>query len=288
MVSVSSTEVFCMALAPENFTLANYHAHTTRCQHARGTEEEYVLQAIETGFEILGFADHSAWPYRSDFVANMRMRLDELDGYVETVRALKEKYAGRIRIHLGMECEAFPEFYPWLREIRAKMGFDYFILGNHYDTNDETGGFYFGRCANHAQIRRYMETTIAGMESGLFLYLAHPDLFLHRYPAFDAEAKRVCRALCEAALRLDMPLEYNLLGHRRNPGARSQGYVGYTSREFWEVAAETGNRAIIGVDAHAPEDLDAGCAETYRRVRGMLQGMGVEVLDVMDSVEQTR
>ena len=49
-----------MANVPEKFTLANYHTHTTRCQHARGTEEEYVLQAIDTGFEILGFADHSA------------------------------------------------------------------------------------------------------------------------------------------------------------------------------------------------------------------------------------
>ena len=268
-----------------DFRLANYHAHTTRCQHARGTQEEYVLQAISAGFEILGFADHSAWPYKSDFVANMRMRLDELDGYVAEVKRLREAYAGRIRIHLGMECEAFPEFYPWLREVRAEKGFDYFILGNHYDTSDENNrGTYFGKCASHAQINRYMETTIAGMESGLFIYLAHPDLFLNRYPAFDAEAKRVCRALCETAKRLDMPLEYNLLGHRRNPGARRDGFIGYTSREFWEVAAETGNRAIIGVDAHAPEDMD--CRETYVQVRANLQGMGIEVMDILPDVER--
>lgn len=267
-----------------DFRLANYHAHTTRCQHARGTQEAYVLQAIAAGFEILGFADHSAWPYKSDFVANMRMRLDELDGYVAEVKRLREAYAGRIRIHLGMECEAFPEFYPWLREVRAEKGFDYFILGNHYDTSDENNrGTYFGRCKDHAQIFRYMETTIAGMESGLFRYLAHPDLFLNRYPTFDAEARQVCRALCETANRLNMPLEYNLLGHRRNPEARRAGFIGYTSREFWEVAAETGSRAIIGVDAHAPEDMD--CLETYVQVRAGLQSMGIEVLDVLEDVE---
>lgn len=267
-----------------DFRLANYHSHTTRCMHARGTEEEYALQAIDAGFEILGFADHSAWPYRSDFVADMRMRVDQLDGYVAEINRLKEKYAGRLRVHLGMECEAFPEFYPWLREICASKGFDYFILGNHYDTNDEHGGDYFGRCATHRVARRYMETTIAGMQSGLFAYLAHPDLFLNAYPNFDGEAKQVCRALCEEALRLNLPLEFNLLGYRRNPGARARGCVGYTSREFWEVAAETGNRAIIGVDAHAPEDLD--CVETYRKVRTMLGEMGIEVLDVLDAVER--
>ena len=267
-----------------DFRLANYHSHTTRCMHAAGTEEQYVQQAIETGFEILGFADHSAWPYKSDFVANMRMHISELEGYVATVKALREKYADKICIHLGMECEAFPEFYPWLKEIREKMNFDYFILGNHYDTNDETGGFYFGKASTSAHAYRYMETTIAGMESGNFLYLAHPDLFLHRYPAFDADARRVCREICEAAKRLNMPIEYNILGHKRQPGSRSRGFVGYTSPEFWEIAAETGNRTIIGVDAHCPEDLD--CVETYLATRKKLAEMGIEVLDVLDVLDK--
>lgn len=266
-----------------DFRLANYHSHTTRCMHAVGAEEQYVLQAIDAGFEILGFADHSAWPYKSDFVADMRMHISELDGYVATVKALREKYADKIRIHLGMECEAFPEFYPWLREIREAMGFDYFILGNHYDTSDENHGPYFGKCTEAKHAYRYMETTIAGMESGLFLYLAHPDLFLHRYPEFDAAARSVCRELCEAAKRLDMPIEYNILGHKRQPGSRSRGFVGYTSPEFWEIAAETGNRAILGVDAHAPEDLD--CLNTYLSIREKLTGMGIEVLDVLDEVD---
>lgn len=267
-----------------DFRLANYHTHTPRCMHAVDTEEQYVLQAIDMGYEILGFADHSAWPYKSDFVADMRMPIRELEDYVSAIKAVREKYADKIRIHLGMECEAFPEFYPWLQEIREAMGFEYFILGNHYDTNDDNNGFYFGKSIQAAHAYRYMETTIAGMESGLFLYLAHPDLFLHRYPVFDADAKRVCRELCEAAKRLNMPIEYNFLGHKRQPGSRSRGYVGYTSPEFWEIAAETGNRAIFGVDAHAPEDLD--CVETLLAIRKKLTGMGIEVIDILEEVEK--
>ena len=274
------SEVRFMKPESNAYRFANYHSHTTRCMHAVGTEEEYVLQAIRSGYEVLGFTDHSAWPYVTDYVSNIRMRVDELDGYVDTVKALKEKYAGQIRVHLGMECEAFPRYYGWLREIREEKGFDYFILGNHYDTNDENGGHYFGRCTQQGHIFRYMETTIAGMESGLFTYLCHPDLFLHRYHSFDDAAKQVCREICATAKRLNMPLEYNLLGHKRNSMSRLRGYVGYTSREFWEIAAETGNRAIIGVDAHAPEDLD--CVETFTHVRRTLEGMGIEVIETLD------
>ena len=267
----------------ECFRLANYHSHTPRCMHASGTEEEYVREAMRLGYEILGFADHTPWPYKSDFVASMRMRLSQLDGYVQTVRELEKKYVGRIRIHLGLECEAFPEFYPWLEKTREEKGIDYLILGNHYDTNDEHKGVYFGRSTTGRQARRYAETTIAGMESGLFDYLAHPDLFMECYPRFDEDAKHACRELCEAAKRLDMPLEYNLLGLQRNVRDRARGGLGYTSREFWEIAAETGNRAIIGVDAHAPEQLD--CVQLYCEARAMLGDMGIEVLQVLNKVE---
>lgn len=39
--------------------LTNYHTHTTRCGHAEGTEEEYILTALRCGFKVLGFSDHA-------------------------------------------------------------------------------------------------------------------------------------------------------------------------------------------------------------------------------------
>ena len=73
--------------------LVNYHAHTWRCQHATGTEEDYIRQAIASGFEVCGFSDHTPWPYKSSFVSGMRMRIDQLEGYIATVRRLSEEYA---------------------------------------------------------------------------------------------------------------------------------------------------------------------------------------------------
>ena len=42
--------------------LTNYHTHTTRCGHAEGTEEEYILTALRCGYKVLGFSDHTIQP----------------------------------------------------------------------------------------------------------------------------------------------------------------------------------------------------------------------------------
>lgn len=70
--------------------IANYHTHTWRCRHADGTEREYVERAIEGGLKILGFSDHSPYPFPDGYDSGMRMWLDQVEGYVDTVLALKK------------------------------------------------------------------------------------------------------------------------------------------------------------------------------------------------------
>ena len=83
-------------------TKANYHTHTSRCHHATGSDEDYVLSAIKGGYEILGFSDHTPWPYASGFVSRTRMLPSELEGYVQSLRTLKEQYEGQLDIKIGL------------------------------------------------------------------------------------------------------------------------------------------------------------------------------------------
>jgi len=228
----------------------NLHTHTPRCKHASGSEEEFVRVAIENHYDTLGFADHGPWPFEDGFVSRIRMDVGELAGYVQAVRKAGEAHAGQIRVLCGLEYEYFPAYMPWLRETREALGLDYLILGNHFD-GKENGGFYFGNCATPAQRAQYLQQTIAGMETGLFAYVAHPDLFLRRAQPFDESCVQDSRTLCRAAKALGLPLEYNLLGLRYQ--ARDAGKypgLGYPCEPFWEVAAEEDCAAILGVDAH--------------------------------------
>lgn len=260
--------------------IANFHTHTPRCQHAEGSEEEYILRAIDLGYDCLGFADHTPWPYTTGFVSHIRMGIGELDNYIDTLRRLREKYADRIRVMIGLECEAFPEYFDWVERTKRERELDYVLLGNHYDTTDDDGGFYFGSSACARDLERYAQTTIAGMETGLFAYVAHPDLALNRYRRFDADAEAMCRSVCEAAQRLNLPLEYNFLGHRRREISRLKGNLGYCTPEFWRVASEYSVRTIIGVDAHTPDALD--CIPLYAAVRDKLSALGIPAIDVID------
>lgn len=231
---------------------ANYHTHTSRCGHAEGTDEQYVLAAIGAGYDTLGFSDHVPYPYKSGFTnPRVRMTVDKLPGYLESVRSLRDKYEDKIRILAGFECEYFPEYMGWLADMKAEMGLDYLILGNHYELSDE-GGMYYGHCKTGAQLARYVDNTIRGMETGLFAYLAHPDLFMRAYGRFDDDARAAAKDLAKACKALNLPMEYNV--HDRFIAYMTHR-VSYPHPEFFDIAAGEGVKILIGVDAHEPEEL---------------------------------
>lgn len=247
----------------------NYHTHTARCFHAEGRDEEYVRAAIRAGFELLGFSDHGAVPFDGGYVSPMRMSMEEADGYIGSVRALADRYQGEIKIHCGMEYEYFPEHLALYSDLLSSGKLDYIILGNHFDL-DERRGMYFAECTGPEHIRRYVDTALAGLQTGLFSCLAHPDLFLYGYPRFDAEARQASRDLCAGARSMGVPLEYNLLGLEKQ--AEGVPGLGYPHIAFWEIAAEEGCTAIIGVDAHRPEAL---LEYGYEEACAMLDSLGI-------------
>ena len=230
----------------------NYHTHTWRCKHAQGTDEEYILAAIAGGFTAIGLSDHGPLPYTGGYSSPVRMDLPQLQEYFGSLAALKAKYHQNITIHIGFEYEYLPGYMPFIRELRKHPLVDYFLFGNHNDEDDRTG-IFFGNAVSEAEIRRYEKSALTGMNTGLFSYMTHPDLFLSSYPHFDKAAKQVSRRICREAKALHMPLEYNLHGIiKMADGAKG---IGYPSARFWEVAAEEGCSAIIGVDAHSPGAL---------------------------------
>ena len=85
----------------------NFHTHTWRCNHANGSDEEYVLEAIENDFEILGFADHCCWKYDSGFDSLDSNERTGISSLQKQYHESEKKYAKDINIRLGMEAEYF-------------------------------------------------------------------------------------------------------------------------------------------------------------------------------------
>lgn len=246
---------------------ANYHTHTTRCMHASGTEREYIEAAIAAGIEELGFSDHVPCPFKDGFVSGIRMQMREAKGYVQTIRALAEEYADRIRILVGFETEYLPEYFEEQMAVFDSIGIDYMILGQHFLQSEQYGP-YMGRAnSDEAMLIAYVDRIIAGMETGRFAYLAHPDLI--NYRGESSIYRREIMRLCTTLKSMNIPLELNLLGIAAGKH--------YPREEFWAIAAEVGNDVILGIDAHRTEHI--GAAEPYARALAIVDKYNLRLLD---------
>lgn len=250
----------------------NLHTHTSRCLHAVGNDEDYVKAAIDASFSSIGFSDHTPWPYEPGFVSSMRMRESELEDYVSSVCMLREKYKDKIDIHIGLECEYFREYIPWLCAMSEKFGIEYLILGHHFSP-DEKHGIYNGRIKTPQGIEQYTNDVLEAMDSGLFLYVAHPDIFMRTYGDFDEHCEKASRLIVQKAIETDTPLEYNLLGlsHCIADGMKE----GYPHSCFWRIAGELGAKAVIGIDAHESKAFLE--AEKFEKAKALLESLGLKV-----------
>lgn len=262
----------------------NYHTHTKRCMHACGSDEDYVFAAIQNGYDVLGFSDHSPWKYDSDFVAHMRMRLDQTQDYLNSVRSLKEKYKDQIDIKVGFECEYFPKYMDWLLDFLIDNRIDYILFGHHYyrtDENRDAGErIYFGGIRDYASLKLYVEDAIAAMKTGMYSYFCHPELFMRGIKTVDQAVEDAFYALCECAKECDLPIEYNLAGAAYNRALQQEAYPHHA---FWEIVAKVGNTAIIGTDAHDPQAL----LDDILREEGIqyLDSLGIKVTDTIRFVD---
>lgn len=253
--------------------MKNYHTHTNRCHHASGTDEEYILHAIEGGFTVLGFADHSPWKYDSSFVPRVRMTLEEFEDYYKSILHLKEKYKDQIVIKLGLEAEYYEKYMDWMKEFVKEYKIDYLVFGNHFYETDETGDYYGSSCVDDKMLEAYVESTIKGLETGLYCYLAHPDLFL-RTRKWDKKCEEASHKICKYCEKNDVIIEYNLAGLR---SSISKGYMQYPHDEFWKIASTYNIKAIIGVDAHAPKQLSDPTLYNYALEK--LKDWNIEVVE---------
>ncbi len=255
---------------------ANYHTHTIRCKHAIGKDREYVKKAIELGFTELGFADHLPQLYPDGFTHHYQMDFSEIPEYFESIFSLKKEYADKIKIFIGFEAEYFPEITEKTVEYLKKFPLDYLILGQHLI--DEFDGAFSSRETDNADdLKRYVDSTIKGMETGFFSLIAHPDLI--NYTNDDEIYYNEMKRLCLAAKKSNIPLECNMLGagngtyYRRN----------YPSERFFKIVAEVGNEVIISCDAHDPDSLDNPRA--YNFCLNMLSDCGITPIEKLKIIK---
>lgn len=221
----------------------NYHTHTARCNHARGEDREYVESAIKAGVKTLGFSDHAPYLFPEEITdySFFRMKREEGEEYVASIRALAKEYEKDVRILCGFEMEYYPDYHKTQMEYLKQFSPDYLILGQHMLGCEFPQ--ILPRGEEDLRLSYYVTQVLAGLATGDFLYLAHPDVAGYR---FSPEAiEREYRRLAIGAKRMGVPVELNALGLREGRA--------YPDVRFFKYAAQAGCQVLYGVDAHSPE-----------------------------------
>ena len=230
---------------------ADYHMHTPLCRHATGEPGDYAKRALAVGLTEIGFSDHS--PMRLDGFDDWRMRLDQLDEYIEKVSKAQKDFP-RLTIRLGLEVDYLPGHEDWIRELGARHPWDYFIGSVHYVSDswavDDPRKLSEWNNRDASEVwSAYFDRLTMAAQTGLFEIIGHADLpkkFGHRpgpgctplYERFLSAARKhnVCIELNTAGLRKDCREIY--------PG-----------REILQRAFQNGVPITFGSDAHAPEEV---------------------------------
>ncbi len=249
--------------------IANYHTHTWRCNHADGREMEYVENAVAMGLKILGFSDHTPYIFPGSYYSHFRMKLNQLDDYVATVLTLRKQYQGVIDIPLGLELEYYPKLLPKLLPVLRDMPIDYLIMGQHFIGNEMDEPYSGWPTDNPRILERYVDQVIEGMHTGLFTYVAHPDLihFTGENKQYSAQMGRLCREAKACGILLEVNL-LGLLEKRQYPNAL-----------MWEQAATEGNDVILGRDAHSAKHLLD--TKTEERAMDIVGRFGLKLLETV-------
>lgn len=244
------------------------HTHHFRCGHADGNIRDYVEAGIAAGLSVIGISDHTPYfgnPEDHPF-PHIAMAKKDFAGYVEEVLKLKQEYAGKIDVLLGIESDYFPDHAETYREVLSQYPFDY-VIGSVHSVN-EVSIFNKNRWKKLSEAQRiadketYYALIRESARSGMFQILGHIDAMKGNYPAFsdipaDAAIDETLRTIADHKVAI----EINTSGKTKLSG----GW--YPSDAILERALHFGVDVTFGSDAHTPQRVADEWDEVAKRLK---------------------
>ena len=256
-----------------------FHSHTFRCGHATNDIEDYVTEAIKLGYKKYGVSDHVFLP--GVICPEIRGDYSLLGEYINEFKRCKALYGNQIEMYLGFECEWSIYYKKYYESLLRDRGFDYLICGQHmgFDKNFD-GHWYFSedKEQNYKGLLEYRKDILEGIKSGLFLYIAHPDLFFLYCDEVTPIYEQITKEIIDTAIEYDVPLEINIHGILRKKLRKTDKYFEYPCDYFWQQAAKTNVKIVYGGDFHEPWEMT--CEELPQGVEDLIKRCNVHLADI--------
>jgi len=259
------------------------HTHTVFCDGADDVET-CCRSAYEKGLVSIGFSAHAPINKKTGLCSAWHLSEERLGEYLESVRAAKKRWEGKLPVYLGLEADFIPGLTgPADRDYR-EMDLDYIIGAVHYvippkgkpftvddppDDLDRNIEHSFGGDIR-GLLEAYWDNMEAMIRAGGFDMLAHPDLVKKNNLGPDGRENRLFSEK-ESSYRERTAVIAGLMAQSGIPAEISTGGMNrgktkdcYPSLDFLKLFREQGVPMMINADAHRAEHLD-GYYETARQ-----------------------
>lgn len=245
--------------------LGNFHTHTT-FDDGKSTPEEIVLEAIDRGFDSLGFSGHG-YTY-----CEQRYCMMDTKGFIREIQRLKDVYGKKLQIYLGSEEDASNPVY--------RGDYDYIISSSHYFLIDgvcrpiDSNFDYFSRCMEefHGDGLALAESYYRNFCS--FIRMRKPDIIGHfdlitkfeeatpsqyfNNPKYIALANKWATYAAESGSLFEMNTGAITRGFRKTP---------YPHVELLHTLKKLDAGIILSSDSHHKDTLTYGFEECKQILR---------------------
>ena len=243
--------------------LADYHVHTYYSDDSTCPMEDMVLQGLRCGLDELAFTEHV------DYGVKTTLNCD-YEKYIAEVHQLQEKYAGKIRLRLGIEFGVQTETTAQFAADAARYPFDFILMSNHQIGNQEFWNYQFqqGRTQEEYQTAYYTALLQMVQQFKEYNVLGHIDM-IKRYDKCGDYPDEKIMTLVEPILRQVIAdgkgIELNTSSFKYKLRDTMP------SRAILQLYHELGGHILtIGSDTHETQHL----ADHFPEVRSMLRDIG--------------
>ena len=231
----------------------DYHTHHYRCGHATGVMDDYVEAAIAAGLSEIGLSDHSPIYHLGDDPhprPGTAMAQQELPVYVEEMQAVRERFASRITVRLGVESDYVLGWDEHYRRLWQQYPLDYVIGSVHWldQWSIFSGDLPPGRTAADVY-HEYLETTQAAARSGVYDIIGHLDCLKTRGHIPDMSVTPLVEETLRVLAASGVAIELNTSGWRKDFNDC------YPTAEWLARCCHYGVPVTLGSDSHDPRDV---------------------------------
>ena len=253
--------------------LTDGHIHTRLCNHASGEMEEYVLAGIERGLKTIVFLEHMETGisyYKKSWLSD-----EDFSYYLTEGERLKQRYASRINIELGVELGYNTSRVPEIHKRLEMFNWDRVGISCHFLDIDDDCDYHLNLLSRDqintdriiAQgtkriLTTYLRSLTEAVRTLPGTVLCHLDAALRHIPGVSYSKEHMVQIdeLLDAVKQRGMTLEINTSGFsmREEP---------FPAKPILRKALDRGIPLTVGSDAHSPRQV----GRNFGRVKSYIQ-----------------